>query len=50
MYEVYLSGENNGFLSLRVESRDDIMPLFNLAMYDSLDFSVKEVKDAEPDT
>lgn len=49
MYEVYLSGENKGFLSLRFESRDDIRPLFNLAMYHSLDFSVKEVKDDKPD-
>lgn len=50
MYEVYLSGENKGFLTLRLESMEESISLFTLAMRHSLDFSVKEVKDAKPDT
>lgn len=50
MYEVCLSSRDCGFLTLLCDSRSEVTDFLSLALNYSLEFSVKEVKDAEPDT
>ena len=50
MYEVCLSSSDCGVLTLVCYSRSDVQTLINLAFNHSLDVSIREAKDAEPDT
>lgn len=50
MYEVCLSSRDRGILTLVCDNRSDTQALINLAFNYSLDISIREVKDAEPDT
>ena len=50
MYEVCLSSRDRGILTLLCDSRRAVTEFLSLALNYSLEFSVKEVKDAEPDT
>lgn len=50
MYEIRLSSQECGFLTLRCDKREHLTDFLNLAITYSLELDVKEVKDAEPDT
>lgn len=49
MYEVCLSSCDRGILTLVCDNRSDVRMLINLAFNYSLDITIREVKDAEPD-